>query len=127
MGQEKSLWWKGGVSFRSGYKFIHQPKHPYANGTGYVREHRLIIEKHIKRFLTPGEIVHHKNGNTLDNRIQNLKVVTKSWHSTHHHKIQTNCLCGKDSRSKGLCWNHYIQGRKKGFHVVLNQLTSETN
>jgi hypothetical protein len=51
--------WKGGKSKAGGYIQISSHMHPYADGRGYVREHRLIVEKQIGRYLLRSEIVHH--------------------------------------------------------------------
>jgi len=49
-----------------------------------IREHRIIMSKIIKRPLKKTEHVHHKNGDTCDNRPQNLKLMTESSHHRFH-------------------------------------------
>lgn len=48
--------------------------------------HRRIMENHLGRKLTSNEVVHHINGDKLDNRLENLVVVTRSEHQRSCHK-----------------------------------------
>jgi len=67
-----------------GYVMIYCPKHPSANSNGCVKEHRLIMERHLGRFLTRKEIIHHINGIKDDNRIENLQVLNQKEHFRIH-------------------------------------------
>lgn len=80
---ENSGNWQGGRRVNSqGYCEILSHGHPFAQKhTGYVVEHRLIVEKFIKRYLELPEEVHHVNHIRTDNSIFNLMVFTnKSAH-----------------------------------------------
>ena len=48
-----------------------------ADGNGYVMIHRLVMAEFIGRPLRKGEIVKHKDGNALNNEIENLRLVRK--------------------------------------------------
>src|SRR5690606_3645162 len=63
-----------------GYRMLMRPKHPSASRYGYVMEHRLVMEETLGRFLLPTEVVHHKDGNRLNNTPDNLEVLTKVTH-----------------------------------------------
>jgi len=81
--------WKGGISQHTfGYKRILNPHHPYCDGQGYVFEHRLVMEKHIGRYLKPKERIHHINGIKDDNRLENLMLFPNhSEHIKFHHPL----------------------------------------
>ena len=62
-----------------GYKIL------YAEGGKHIREHINVMEMCIGRKLEKNEVVHHINKNKLDNRIENLRLMTRGEHSILHH------------------------------------------
>lgn len=85
-GVRNPLWTGGKFTKGSGYVYIHKPKHPFCNKKGYVAEHRLVMEKRLRRYLRPEEVVHHINGIRDDNRIKNLQLFpNNSEHIEFHH------------------------------------------
>jgi hypothetical protein len=77
--------WKGGFMVNKiGYKFIllapDDPYWPMRNHCGYVREHRLVMAKHLGRCLEDYEIIHRINSDVTDNRIENLELTPMKYH-----------------------------------------------
>lgn len=90
---EKNPRYKGGY-VSNGYMMI-----------GSKRYSHIVAEKKYGRELRAGEVVHHINGDTLDNRPENLQVMTISEH------VATHQVCG--GYRKGMKpWN-YKGGKKK--------------
>ena len=57
----------------------------------WMLKSRFVVEQEIKRKLLPKEFVHHINGNTLDDRIENLSLLSINEHSQNHHaKVYTH-------------------------------------
>lgn len=44
----------------------------------------MIMEKHLGRKLTNDEVIHHIDGNGLNNNLDNLMVMTKAEHQILH-------------------------------------------
>ena len=66
------------------YYYCIVKEHPNRTKNNYVLLHRVIMENHIGKLLNTNEIVHHKNENKKDNRIENLEIFSVSEHSKHH-------------------------------------------
>src|SRR5579863_246863 len=62
-----------------GYRFV------YAE-TGYRREHRVVMERKLGRPLLESEIVHHIDGDRLNNDPSNLELTNQQDHSRSHRQ-----------------------------------------
>ena len=81
--------WKGGRSITTaGYVSL------LVDGRR-VLEHRHIMEQHLGRKLARNEVVHHRNENKSDNRIENLELLTKAEHSRRHFLVNMRKMLEK--------------------------------
>jgi hypothetical protein len=71
---------------KDGYQRMYAAKHPFAAGRKEMHVHDMVMEVCLGRRLLPTECVHHLNGNKLDNRLENLELMTHAEHSSHHMK-----------------------------------------
>jgi hypothetical protein len=84
--------------------------------------HRVLMEEHLGRPLAPGEVVHHRNGDQRDNRIENLEVLpSQAAHAALHGKpCEPGCTCKrhnafwrKPCEPGCTCGRHYNRRTKK--------------
>ena len=72
-----------------------------------VRANRWIMEQELGRKLKPDEQVHHKNGDPLDNRLENLEVLTVKQHMCLHKQIYPDLKICEN------CWSWFIANPRK--------------
>jgi len=119
---ENAPMWKGGrFKMSGGYILIYAPEHPYAfkgggsSITKYIREHRLVMEKKLGRYLAKDEIVHHINGIRDDNRPENLYIVKgEKMHKKieNHLDLEFICPhCKKDFKIKRYPRSKFFKGK----------------
>ena len=102
----------------NGYWIVYVPEHygcmRAKNYNGWEYEHRYVMEIELGRKLGRFEVVHHKNGNKLDNRLENLKLMTLDEHTSMHSNkhLDYRCeVCGrKVSRGAKRCVKHAQNG-----------------
>ena len=83
------------MRFISGHNSrLQEPSKPHYNkalnrwvlsrGNTKVYRYRVVAEEMLGRPLRPDEIVHHINGDSSDDRPENLEVMTRKEHAARH-------------------------------------------
>lgn len=74
-----------------------------------------VAELKLGRALLPGEVVHHIDGNSLNNHPDNIVVTTQAIHARGHSTKGRICSipgCGRKHAAKGYCGKHWKQSRR---------------
>ena len=82
-GKNHPMWQGGKIKIRN-YWFILMPEHPFVRKNNYILQSHLIAEKCLGRYLVRGEVIHHINGNSLDDRSKNLYLFLRKEHDKYH-------------------------------------------
>lgn len=107
---------KGSGWIQRGHKYF------TVNGKS-VPEHRIIVEKAIGRKLKGTEVVHHMDGNGLNNDKNNLCVCpNNAYHKLLHQRINAVKACGNPNWRKCPYCKEYddplnMRGEKCGRYV----------
>ena len=79
----------------SGYVTVHAKGHPRTDCHGYVKEHIIVVERHLGIQVTKEMEIHHINGDRADNRIENLVLCANSAeHKKLHQEQRAIEACG---------------------------------
>lgn len=122
---ENHYLWKGGKGIdRRGYVRVRVlsgdvEMKMQSGGASYILEHRLVMQRYLGRRLKTEEVVHHLNNDQLDNRIENLVLMTPEEHLLHHwnagevrelNKPRRSADCHPERKhaAKGFCASCYI-------------------
>ena len=97
---ENSQFFTGDRLNNYGYQLLYKPEHPNAYPDGYVLEHRYVMSEHLGRPLRKSEVVHHIDGDKLNNRIENLELMNRSSHMKLHSKERKILRDDKNGRIK---------------------------
>jgi len=84
-GDPRKLILSGNGFVKEGYKMIPQNGHS-------IKLCRYIMQKHLGRAILTSEIVHHINSDKLDDKIENLQIVSRSEHAHIHHNIRKHLI-----------------------------------
>ena len=84
-GNRNGRWNKGRIISSHGYVKIRVGRdHPLADPNGYAYEHLLVWVSAGKALPGPGELLHHEDEDGQNNRLGNLKKITKPGHGKLH-------------------------------------------
>jgi len=114
--------WKGGKTINSrGYALTRKQRH--CNASPYVPDHILIAEKVLGKRLPPSAVVHHSDGDTLNNTNSNLVICeNQGYHLFLHQRKRAFEAGGVHLVRCPLCKTHdipenlYLRPNGTGMH-----------
>ena len=86
----------------------------------YFREHRLIYEQNYG-LIPKGFIVHHKDGNKLNNFPSNLEAIPRGQHKKFHPHTEAAKKQISDSIKKNLPNTIFKSGNKRGHRFKVGE------
>lgn len=121
------------------YRYLWKPGHPLAHADNYVAEHRMVAWD-LGWLTDRSDEVHHRNGDGLDNRPENLEVMSCGAHRRHHAardgtvnqygwhppKADACRLCGRPARSGDLCTAHATRLHRYGDPLLVRRVGKST-
>jgi hypothetical protein len=81
----------GRIKTTNGYVAVINPERFNGDKRRYIKEHVFIMESYLGRRLNPAkEVVHHINGNIVDNSLENLIVMKRNQHQKLHNSYENH-------------------------------------
>ncbi|CAM3574615.1 ribonucleotide reductase N-terminal alpha domain-containing protein [Deinococcus frigens] len=111
-------------NFDDAFGFAGKRSQDYAwltSGQGQpVGEHRLIATFAAGRSLLPGEVVHHRDYNGLNNHSSNLEVMGRETHAELHRAD----MLGDNNPMRDRWWGQLSDGQKDAHRAKMSEATS---
>lgn len=102
--REEAYNWGGGRRIdHRGYSMVYAPEHRRAGSSGYVREHLFIAEAALGHSLPESAVVHHVDGNKLNNSGLNLVICENQAYHILLHARQRVFNAGFDPNVYKFC------------------------
>lgn len=133
--------WNDGYIDNRGYFRVYRPDYPKHYNEGYAKRYHVVWWLKTGESLPNGYVLHHKNGNKLDDGFQNLELIGHNQHSQEHNQTRieaarVTCYCRRchkqfflarfrinDGRGKYCSQKCYQAGPHKQFHEIYEERT----
>lgn len=105
-GSDHYRWNAGDIISKHGYVRVRVGTgHPLADRNGYAYEHHVVWREAGNPHPKKNQVIHHRNGDKTDNRLDNLEIMTRLEHAKEHmimasdidvYEIRTRYASGED-------------------------------
>lgn len=84
---ENNVRWNGGQKSSAGYVYLLRPNHPGTDKAGYIKRANLVWAESTGHHIVKGEVLHHKDGDKLNDDIDNLELMVATEHVALHMRV----------------------------------------